>query len=283
MVANFISYCKVVKGLSKNTLIAYQRNINEFVKWYADDDYILAERQEVIDFLHFVVEKGNSPATVNVKITAICMFYKWLFNNKYIKENVVVDIDVPKIPYREPKILETEQVSKLVEVAKEFKNRDFTMIMVFLNTGLRVQELVDLKLSDINPSTCKIDVIGKGNKERVICINEGLKAVTLDYIEHYRGKSKYAEESPYLFVSQQSEQLTTKQVGNILKKLYDKAGIEANGCHILRKTNATMLFENGVDLRTIQYCMGHSSISTTQIYTKVSENRKQKAADSLHF
>lgn len=279
----FIVTKSEIKGLSENTIKSYKCHIEEFINFVTLKCKGTIDKKNACKYILYLSRnRGNSPATINAKVTAVNEFIKFCIKRKTIEENPFEDIELPKIPHREPKSLDDEEVERLLKVAKKDNQRNFIITILFLYTGLRKAELINLKMSDVDVKNKKIIVIGKGNKERTIFINETIINLLKEYCENSRAKMTY-KNSEYLFISNKTPQISSKRVGEVLNSLYKQANINTQGCHILRKTNATKLYRGGTDIVTIQRVLGHSNIHTTEIYIAIADSQKQQAAESLKF
>ncbi|OYT28974.1 MAG: hypothetical protein B6U95_03065 [Thermofilum sp. ex4484_82] len=206
--------------------------------------------------VHLKKEHNYRNTTLYRKLACLKTFYRFLVDNGYVDENVVDKVDRPKLPKRLPTALTREEVEKLLEAAE--KDRDKLIVMALYSTGVRVSELCNLKWDDIDLNSGEVRVRGKGNKERIVLMD----AETLNLLKKYREKNNSSEK---VFP------VSPRTVQRIIKKLAEKAGIRKKCTpHTLRHSLATHLLERGVDIRIIQELLGHSSLSTTQIYTHVS-------------
>lgn len=289
----YIIYLKSVKNRSQNTIAAYEHDIVEFINWIdgniEDASYSKIKLQNILEYIEHLDQMGNSPRTKARKISSIKSFFRFLVKTGNIVENIVENVDSPSIPHTLPKIISKDNVKKLVEnvdnvgFGESFKTkvRDKAIILVFLNCGVRIGELIKLKLCDVDLKDQSLLVHGKGAKERKVYLSKSTTQYLDKYIAMYRPLFKYASESDYLFLSTNSATITTVAIRNMLKSNYEKNGIDKKSfsAHSLRKTSATMMFDAGEDIRTIQTILGHSNIETTTIYVGVNEDIKRNAAN----
>lgn len=283
---DYLHYLKVEKGLSINTQTNYRRDLlcyDSFLKEH-HYHYETVTRQEIIEFLHHYQETHASNS-MNRMISSLRQFYFFLRQNEMIQENPMQTIDSPKKMKTLPDVLSLEEVERLIEtpdISKPLGLRDRAMLETMYATGLRVSEVIHLKQSELHLPMGLIQTIGKGNKERIIPIGD----MAAYWIERYfnDARSKLVKESvAEVFVNAHGKPLTRQGVWKNLKALVKKAGITKNVTpHTLRHSFATHLLENGADLRMVQELLGHSSISTTQIYTHVTQQRMAKIYDK-HF
>lgn len=294
-IEDFVSYLKVVNNKSLNTVKAYRSDLLEFISWYSENSkeeqeniaFSKIKTSDIIEFVAYLDSKGNSARSKARKISSIKEFFKYMVKIGELEVNVALDVDSPKIPQTVPKTLSKENVKSLIEAASntlfgcsdKVSARDKAIIMVFINCGLREHELLSLKSSDIDFNSDSILVRGKGNKERLVYMSDATRNELLNYIENYRPKFKYANDTDALFLSTNKPSITAMSIANIFNKLLVLTGLDGQGytVHSLRKTCATLMFESGEELRTIKEVLGHSNIQTTTIYVGVSESIKKNA------
>lgn len=233
-------------------------------------------------------ELKSSPATRARKISSLRVFFKYLTSKAKILEiNPAQDLETPKLGRRMPKYLSLEESKKLLNVTQDETNRnnirDYAIITLFLNCGMRLSELVNINIKDIDFSESKMTVIGKGNKERTIYLNKAcLNAINSYLAIRPHDKVKY-DSRDALFLSERKERISNRSVQDIVKKELGKAGLDTKkySVHKLRHTAATLMYQYGdVDIRALQELLGHESISTTEIYTHVNDERVRNAVES---
>lgn len=269
MIDSFINFLRGVSGKSEGTIKEYERNLKEFVE-FVQKDIKEIEKSDVYNFMGFLQSKGNSAATRSAKLSAIKSFFKHLKSVGMIEDNVADDIEKPKIERKIPKVFNIEDVGSLVEnIHTRNYLRDRLIISLFLSTGCRLSELVGINLTDIKGN--ELTLRGKGNKQRKVYLTETLQAYLQDYI-----KIRPRLKDSALFVSERGNRVHKTTIQRLIKTVFEHAGIEGS-THTLRHTCATLMYDNGEDLRTIQEALGHADLSTTQIYTHVS-NKKVKDA-----
>ena len=229
----------------------------------------------------------SKPATRARKVSTIRVFFKYLASKaKLIETNPAQNLETPKLDKRLPKYLSLEESRKLIEVTKtasdENKERDLAIITLFLNCGMRLSELVGINIKDINFSENKLNVIGKGNKERTIYLNKSCMDAINDYLKVRPHEGVKYESKDALFLSKRKERISNRMVQEIVKRELAKAGLDLNkySTHKLRHTAATLMYQYGhVDIRALQVLLGHESISTTEIYTHVNDEQVKDAVN----
>lgn len=307
IITDWVKYLESIKENSSNTIKSYELDLIHFLQFQkhryflsdqaldaiptiniSDLDEAFIKKINIRDIIAYInyTEKvlGNSSATRSRKLSSLRSFYNYLYKIiAIIEENPMNLIDGPKIPKRLPHYLELEEVKKLLESVLSVKDpfyraRDFAIIMLFLNTGLRLSELVNLKISDFERTDSTIHVIGKGNKERSIFLNDSVKEAIYGYLD-----ARPESEVENLFLNKSGSKFFAQRgIQHMLNKYLIACGLAGKySPHSLRHTAATLLFQYGdVDIRTLQIILGHESVSTTQIYTHVSDDQVQKALKS---
>lgn len=291
LINEYLDYAKYDMLKSDNTVKNYKLDLMTYEKYLikheiellkVDRDIIEQYRRYLLNDIELKgCKKGYAPSTVARHLVSIRTFYDYLINKNYITKNPLEKVKAPKIPKRNPVYLTQKQASKLVLVTNSecepLKSRDKLMLLMFLTTGLRLDELHNIKLSDITDNAMK--VIGKGNKERTIMLNHDI----LIAIENYL-KVRPITKSEYLFVTRTGNQMTHGGIQYTVEKYLEKAKLNKEGLsvHSLRHSAAVMMLEQGIDLRTIQEILGHEKISTTEIYTHISNKRKEQAVQKMN-
>lgn len=310
---DFLIYHETIKGHSQKTVDEYYLDLRTFFRYLkrsrslapenvdfdeipiADVDLAFVSAvtlTEVYDFLSYLSRErvknqrshnsryGLSPTSRARKIASIRSFYKYLtVKAKLIEVNPVQDLDSPKVPKSLPKYLSLDESRRLLlAVDGKHKERDFCIICIFLNCGLRISEIVGLDLSDIR--TDHLRVIGKGNKERVVYLNDATAQAINDYL--LVRKNIATSDKNALFLSNRRTRISREAVHSMVKHTLLKAGLDASkySSHKLRHTAATLMLQNGVDVRTLQELLGHDHLNTTQIYTHVDNSELRIAAQA---
>lgn len=286
---SFLHYLTVEKGLAKNTLQAYERDILHFVEALDQmgiRDLEATTRQHVVSYFMRLKQEGKASSTISRSVSSIRTFYHYLFRDQLITHNPIVHIESPKINRKLPKVLTAKEVEALLaapEAAPAFGQRDRAMLELLYATGMRVSELISLNLEDVHLQMEFVKCMGKGSKERIIPLGQlAVQAIEV-YVQAGREKLLKQRRERALFLNQHGRRLTRQGFWKIIKKHAQRAGIEKEITpHTLRHSFATHLLENGADLRSVQEMLGHSDISTTQIYTHVTKSRLKEQYSKAH-
>ncbi len=266
------------QGLSKNTLISYEHDIKSFLLFLHKNKIPLVstEHSDINSFISDRFSKGISSRSNMRIISSLKKFYLFLVSRNIIKKNPTEDIESPRNVKSLPHTIDPESVDRLLnapDTKNRFGSRDKAMLEILYACGLRVSELVTLKLSQVVMESNFLRVMGKGNKERIIPINDYALAFLKTYIENYRPDFARQRKSDSLFLSNRGSEMTRHSFWHILKKYSKQVGINGHlSPHTLRHAFATHMINNGADLRVVQLLLGHSDLSTTQLYTHVAKN-----------
>jgi len=285
-ISTYVDFLKIEKRQSPNTIASYQYDINYFASYLLDIKLNDVCTSDVRSFLIFLREKGLASSTVARFLSSIKSFYRYLVIEKLILDNPIEIIDSPR-PWRKlPNVLSTEEIDALI-AAPDIKTsgglRDLAMLELLYATGLRVTELISLKLSAVDLSVGYLRTLGKGSKERVVPFGDAAKIAIEDYILRVRPSLSKNTQSTDLFLTRRGTAMTRQGFWKILKKYITKAKISGNvSPHTLRHAFATHLLERGADLRSVQQMLGHSDISSTQIYTHILKERMREVHDRFH-
>jgi integrase/recombinase XerD len=282
----FAGYVLMEKGLSQNTVSAYTSDINfflDFLKKNGIENFSNITRDDILYYLEDCSDQGMESASLARRLVSIKIFFRYLFQEKIISNDITDVMDSPKLWRLLPEFLTMEEVDALLK-AYSNKSRDLliirnrTILEIMYACGLRVSETVNLKLDCLRFDEAIIRVFGKGNKERIIPLGIPAQRIMLRYIEKIRPYLlKDNPEESFVFLSKNGKKLTRKRIWGIVKEAGKIAGIQKNiHPHTIRHSFASHLLANGADLRIIQEMLGHSDISTTQIYTHI-ENSKLKS------
>ena len=277
----FYQHLRVEKGLSLDTVVSYAYDIQEFLKEFDYKDTEEIKPTDIGDFIRIQSKKEMSTSTIARRLSSLKNFYLFLEKEDYIHVPMV-DIETPRGAKHLPSILSVEQVERLLEAPdldKPEGQRDRAMLEVMYASGLRVSELLSLKMKNISFERNIITIIGKGNKQRKVPFGEFAKEYLLNYIEHGRKKNSGAR-SDLVFLNRYGEQVSRQYFFLQVKKYAEQVGIKEDiSPHTLRHCFATHLLESSADIRTVQEMLGHSNIATTQIYLNISTRRILEAYD----
>lgn len=286
---NFITYLRVERGLSENTVISYRFDLEDLLKYLKkmDKDTLNVLREDIASYIMHLKVEGKSAATIARRMAAIKKFYAFLTMENIIRFDPTVNLESPKQKQRLPKILSLKETEKLLSSAKNndpFSLRDNAMLELLYATGMRVSELIGIETANINFDSGFIRCFGKGAKERIIPIGSFACHALQNYI-HYGRPELVKKKTPanVLFLNHHGQQLTRQGFWKILKARAASVGItKIIMPHILRHSFATHLLENGADLRSVQEMLGHADIATTQIYTHLTKGKLKEMYNKAH-
>lgn len=309
---SFLDYSITILNKSPNSVKEYNYDISNFLKFimirfkltdetdlnmidirnFNQKDLAKITLEDIHAYIsHLAMDNHCKASTRARKVSTIRIFFKYLSNKeKILKINPAQNLETPKLEKRMPKYLSLEQSQKLLEIANTDDNRnykrDFAITTLFLNCGLRLSELVGININDIDFSECKMTVIGKGNKERTIYLNSSCINAIKDYLSSRPAPSLIKHDTKNsdkaLFLSEQKRRISNRTVQYIIDKELKLAGLDTQklSVHKLRHTAATLMYQYGqVDIRALQELLGHQSISTTEIYTHVSNEQVREAVE----
>ncbi|PLR84554.1 site-specific tyrosine recombinase XerD [Bacillus canaveralius] len=288
---DFIHFLIVEKGLAKNTIISYERDLKSYLKYLGNSEAVtdlnVVQRLQIVHFLGHLKEQGKSSKTLARHVASVRAFHQFLLREKAVDQDPTVHIESPQLERSLPKVLSLAEVETLLEAPKtdtHYGLRDKAMLELLYATGIRVSELIGLNLGDAHLTMGFVRCIGKGNKERIIPLGRTATAALEEYLNHGRTRflsKKHRDDS--LFLNHHGRRLTRQGFWKILKRLTNETGIEKELTpHTLRHSFATHLLENGADLRAVQEMLGHADISTTQIYTHVTKTRLKDVYSQFH-
>ena len=287
LIEQYINYVLFERRLSKNTASSYKNDLDKFMIYLKDkhiNSFKNVSKKDITSYLEYLNKEDVSTSSIARKLTTIKNFYTYLVKTEIIKSNVAETIERPKLRKKLPQVLTIEEVDKLLdlELNTKFDYRNKAMLELLYGTGLRISELLNLKLGDIDFSNCIVRCLGKGNKERIVPIGEYVIYYLNSYLE-YRPFLLKNKKSDYLFLNSRGEHLSRFSFFKILKELLRKKGINKHiSPHSLRHSFATHILEGGADLRSIQELLGHSDISTTKIYTHISNKQIKEDYENFH-
>lgn len=285
----FLDYLTIEKGLSKNTVEAYGRDLAQFAQYARQRG--LTQMQDLteavlIGFLDGLKEAAMSPNTIARKLSAIKVFAKFACRDGYLGKDFTANVEGVQSAKKLPRVLTVEETSMLLaqpDVRDPNGLRDKAMLEVLYATGLRVSELINLRLNDVNLQVGYVRCIGKGSKERIVPLGKAAVKYLTQYLSNSRPGFARLGSSEYLFLTNRGKKMTRVGFWKIIKKYASRAGITQNITpHTLRHSFATHLLQGGADLRSIQEMLGHADIATTEIYTHVSRERLKQVYKQSH-
>ena len=276
---DFLTMLRVERNVSTHTMDAYKRDINQYLMYLGDLDIKKlsdVKSTHIRDYIRVLSDGGMAPASISRIISSIRTYYRFLSSENLLDENPVLLINNPKLPKKLPDVLSEKEISLIINAIQEssqFYQRDKAIIELLYSCGIRVTELCNLEMSNLFIDEDLIRVMGKGNKERLLPLGVRSKKYLDDYIKHSRNSHIKKSGSSFVFVSRNGNQLTRAMINIILNKWTQVSGLKKSvSPHKLRHSFATHLLEGGADLRFVQALLGHSDISTTQIYTHIDKH-----------
>jgi integrase/recombinase XerD len=283
----FLEFLTVEKGLSVNTIKSYSIDLQKLFLFFRKEkiSWMRAGEEDLIRFIHHQSRASLAPRSLARLISSMKSFYRFLVLDGMISKNPASNLSTPRLWQDLPKFLTEEEVEKLIaqpEKKSSHSLRDRAMLEFLYATGLRVSELTDLKLKDLNLEQGFVFCRGKGGKERIVPLGHSAQLVLRQYLQEDRLKLDKKEDDS-LFLTNRGGAFTRQGFWKMLKKYGKQAGLEKKiSPHVLRHSFATHLLERGADLRSVQLMLGHSQITTTQIYTHVSRKQLQKIYEKYH-
>jgi integrase/recombinase XerD len=284
----FLDAVWMERGLSPNTLAAYRADLTALERWLEehDSDLLSASRADVLSFMAARIEGGSRPRSTARQLSSFRRFYRYLVREGVLREDPTALIDMPKVGRSLPRSLTEEEVEALLAaptVSDPLGHRDRTMLEVLYATGLRVSELVSLKLSSVNLGQGVLRIVGKGDRERLIPLGEEAVQWVQQFLLAPRVEILLERQTDYLFPTRRGDRMTRQAFWHIIKRHARSAGIQKElSPHTLRHAFATHLLNHGADLRVVQMLLGHSDLSTTQIYTHVARERLKDLHSQHH-
>ena len=278
IISQYLEYLELEKGLSSNTIDAYRRDLYDFADKTEAPDNI--DRITISTYIRKLKERNLAPTSVIRKVASLRGFFKWASSMSIIPKNPAATLEQPKVPQRLPKVISLKEIEEILH--SNLSEVETVIVELLYSCGLRVSELVNLKLNDIDMASKYVRCFGKGSKERIIPIGEKAKTVLLEYFP-YRELilKKYNLDTKRLLVNETGRILTRQDVYNFIHQR-GKLIHKNISPHTLRHSFATHLLENGADLRVVQELLGHSDVSTTQLYTHISKKRLKEVYFSIN-
>lgn len=285
---DYLAFTRIEKGLTENSLAAYRRDLTRLAVFLRDRKLDLAagRADDLRDFLDSLYRDGLSARSVARYLSSIRGLYRYLIEQGSVVDNPTANLETPKAWRNLPRYLTLDEVDQLLEAPdreRPLGNRDAAMIQLLYATGLRVSELVAVRLTEVDTATGVVRAHGKGGKDRLVPVGRSALAAIEDYMIRFRKAILKQSTSEYLFVTARGSSMTRQAFWKLLRKYGAIAGIDKSiSPHVLRHSFATHLLERGADLRSLQLMLGHADISTTEIYTHVLRSRMRSIYDRFH-
>ena len=290
-VENFLDFLRLDRGASQNTVEAYSRDLKQCFAKTTSLDQVTSSL--LANYLQELSKQGLSSTSIHRKLSALRQFFKFMVREKGLENDPTEDLEAPFLEKRLPKLLSRESIDALMEAAAiglpyeegpqklALQARDRAMILLMYATGTRVSECVGLKTTQLDQQAMAVHVVGKGSKARWIPVAPEAFKLVASYLEHFRPTLNPMNDA--LFLNQRGGPITRQAFWELLKKLGSQAGIPENlSPHTLRHSFATHLLQNGMNLRSLQMLLGHSDLSTTQVYTHITPHHLQEAHRKFH-
>ena len=274
-ISEYLTYLEVERGLSKNTVLAYENDILGFFDYFKNiEDPNEIKRIHFSEYTVHLAQNGLLSSSITRKIASIKGFFRFLSANKEIKSNPSLSVTSPKIPKKLPKVISYEEIEKLLK--NRLTTKEKAVFELLYATGVRVSELVNLTVKNVDFKSNLIKTTGKGSKDRIVPMGKKAKEALNNYMKEreliLKAKMGSGAESDYIFLNDKSEQISRQWVYNFIKKQGETIN-KTISPHTIRHSFATHLLENGADLRAVQELLGHRSVVTTQLYTHISKKR----------
>jgi len=281
---SFLEYLEVIKRHSVNTINNYKIDLLEFLE-FNKKNVLDINKDTVNRYMQYLYDKNVSKSTISRRLSSLRSFYNYLYNNGYVQKNYFTSIKNPKKENGLPKLVKEVDIDKMFsvpDIRNPLGQRNLLIIRMLYATGIRVSELVNIKLSSINIPERTIRILGKGSKERMVVFGNNTKEILLLYLNNGRYKLSRGN-NDYLFLNKDGDKLSDRYVRNILDDIIIKASMQIHvSPHMLRHTFATGMLNNGADLVSVKEMLGHESLNTTSIYTHVSDDKIKEIYDKAH-
>jgi integrase/recombinase XerD len=287
-IGRFLDAVWMERGLSQNTLAAYRADLTALARWLEERHITVTatSRADLLGFIAWRVECGARPRSTARQLSSFRRFFRFLVREGAVSDDPTAQIAMPKIGRSLPRSLTEDEVEALLAapvVTDPLGHRDRTMLEVLYATGLRVSELVNLKHSQVNANQGVIRIVGKGNRERLIPLGDESLRWLAEFAKGPRAEILLERQTEYMFPTRRGDRMTRQAFWHIIKRYAQKAGVQKDlSPHTLRHAFATHLLNRGADLRVVQMLLGHSDLSTTQIYTHVARERLKELHAQHH-
>jgi len=280
----FLEYLDVIKKHSVHTINNYKIDLLEFLE-FNNNNILNVNRDIVNKYMQYLFDKKVSKATISRRLSSLRSFYNYLYNNCLVEKNYFVNIKNPKKEKGIPRFVKDIDIDKMFDVPdirNSFGQRNLLIIRMLYATGVRVSELVNIKISDIDIEERTIRVLGKGSKERIVVFGNNTKDILNLYLNNGRYKLS-KRENDYLFLNKDGQKISDRYVRKVIDDIIFKASIAMHvSPHMLRHTFATNMLNNGADLVSVKDLLGHESLNTTSIYTHVSDDKIKEIYNNAH-
>jgi integrase/recombinase XerD len=287
-IGRFLDAVWMERGLSQNTLAAYRADLTALARWLEERHIVVTatSRADLLGFIAWRVECGARPRSTARQLSSFRRFFRFLVREGAVSDDPTAQIAMPKIGRSLPRSLTEDEVEALLAapvVTDPLGHRDRTMLEVLYATGLRVSELVNLKHNQVNANQGVIRIVGKGNRERLIPLGDESVRWLAEFAKGPRAEILLERQTEYMFPTRRGDRMTRQAFWHIIKRYAQKAGVQKDlSPHTLRHAFATHLLNRGADLRVVQMLLGHSDLSTTQIYTHVARERLKELHAQHH-
>lgn len=271
ILSEYLDFLEIEKGLSQNTIDAYRRDLGDFFDYYAELEIDKIQRTQINTYVRNLHEKEFSATSVTRKIASLRGFFKWVCANEHSPVNPTLTLEQPKVPQRLPKVMTMQEINEILN--QDLSKIQRVMLELLYGCGLRVSELVNLKINDYDLKGKFLECTGKGSKDRIVPMGNKACEAVKDYLpERDFLVQKFNLKTKQLLINEKGKNVTRQEVYTFIHEQGKKIH-KAISPHTLRHSFATHLLENGADLRVVQELLGHSDVSTTQLYTHISKKR----------
>lgn len=281
---DYLDYLRIDKKYSNNTILSYEANLKHFFKYYKNKIEDI-KKDDLDSFMSILINEGKKNSSIAHYVTVLKEFFKFLEKEEVIKKNPSIYLEMPKLTKHLPNVLSEDDVLKILDINlnNKYDYRNKAMLELMYSTGIRISELLDIKIHDINTFEATLKVMGKGSKERILPLGDYALYYIKIYLDKFRSDLTKKEYNDYLFLNSRGKRLSRQAFFKLIKEIAIKKDIKVDfSPHTLRHSFATHLLKHGADLRSIQELLGHSSLSTTQIYTHIVDEQIKNDYENAH-